>query len=311
MKALFLFVLPVVLLFSCATPAAVQPIPTAIPPAPRPFSAPPVAVTDTPAPESASSQPRPSVQLTFDRIQAESVDNLILYYQLRVDNPLEVPLNVDLTEPRILVNGTHSITVSSLLLQNGNSIVAQPFSPMTIPLQLNLDLTTFPSDFDEYTFLLALTAVYRTENSAPLPDALSCDITFPRIRVPELFVTGIAVSQSDLINTNLKVTIRIDNPNHFPVQLSSLAYQLYGDERFWSEGNSALSLNIPAKSSASTEVALIMNFINMPRTALDKVIAMKQLNYRFTGETTVAVPVAYLPSFRLRFDLNGKSPVVQ
>jgi LEA14-like dessication related protein len=321
MKALLLSVLPVVLLLSCATPAKVQPtqpsVPTAIPPAPRPFSAPPVVTPDTPAPKSvpeaapAPPLPRPNTQLSFERIEAESVDHLILYYQLRIDNLLAVPLYVDLTEPRILVNGTHSVIVSSLMLQNGNSIVAQPSTSTTIPLQLNLDLSTFPPNFDEYTFQLTLTAVYRAENSEPLSDTLSCDISFPRIRVPELLVTSIEVSQSDLINTRLKVSIRIDNPNLFPVQLSSLTYQLYGDERFWAEGKATLSLNIPAKSSASTDVALIMNFINMPRATLDKVIAMKQLNYRFTGETTVAVPVTYLPSFRLLFDLSGKSAVVQ
>jgi LEA14-like dessication related protein len=315
MKALLLFVLPVVLLLSCATPVKVQPtqtsVPTEIPPAPRPFSAPPDVVPDAPVPEAEPALPRPSAQLSFDRIQAESVEALILFYQLRIENPLEVPLSVDITEPHILVNGTHSITVSSLMLQNGNSIVAQPSTVTTLPLQLNLDISTFPPNFDEYAFQLALTTVYRAQNSQPLPDALSCDISFPRIRTPELLVTSIEVSKSDLINTQLKVSLRINNPNPFSAQLSSLTYQLYGEERFWAEGKSAIALNIPAKSSASTDVALIMNFTNMPRTMLDKVIAMKQLNYRFTGETTVAVPVTYLPSFRLLFDLTGKSAVVQ
>jgi LEA14-like dessication related protein len=196
------------------------------------------------------------------------------------------------------------------MLQNGNSIMAQAASPTTIPLQLNLDLSSMPPNFDEYAFKLALTAIYRVQNSVPMSDMLACDISFPRIRAPEFIVTSIAVNKAELINTQLKVSLRIDNPNAFPVQLSSLTYQLYGDDRLWAEGKNAIVLNIPAKSSAATEVAMIMNFIDMPRSTFDKVTSMKQLDYRLTGETSVAVPVTYLPSFRLGFDLNGKSPVV-
>jgi LEA14-like dessication related protein len=333
MKTFFLFVLPALILLSCASPAPAQPraqtsSPAAIPPAPRPFSTPPGARPDTPAPalvttpiprlEPAAPLPpiveplsSPAAQLSSDRIEAESVERLILYYQLKIDNPRAVPLYVELTEPHILLNGTYSVTVSSLLLQNGDTIVAQPAASTTLPLQLNLDLSTLPIDADEYTFELAFTVIYHAETGETLSEELSCNVSFQRVRVPELLVTGIEVSQDELINTRLKVTLRVDNPNLFAVQLSSLTYQLYGEERLWAEGDSPLSQNIPAKGSASTDLSLIMNFTNMPRSVLDSVIAMKQLNYRFTGETIVTVPVAYLPSFKLAFDLKGKSSVVQ
>jgi LEA14-like dessication related protein len=306
MKILFLLTVPTVLLLSCASPAPVQPTVT---PVPQSFSALPEAPPPPPKP-----LPRPSSRLTFDGLEAESIDRCALYYQLQVDNPRTGPLRLDLTEARILVNGTHTLPVTSLTPQtqdHAESIGVNASATNAIRLRLDLDLSRVPPDCDDYATQLTLCAAYRYENGEVLTETLSCDALFPRVREPQLFVTSITVSQAELINTRLKVTLRIDNPNPFPVELSALSYQLYGENRFWAQGNNGLSLPIPANGSASTNVALVMNFIDMPRGMLDSVVAMREIDYRFAGETTVAAPIAYLPSFHLAFDLSGTSAVVQ
>ncbi|MDR2158742.1 MAG: LEA type 2 family protein, partial [Treponema sp.] len=112
-----------------------------------------------------------------------------------------------------------------------------------------------------------------------------------------------------LVNTRFRVTVRIDNPNGFPVNLSSFEYELYGAGRFWADGKETDALHIPARDSAEVKLFLLMNFINMKRELLDEVIAMRQVRYRFSGEALVETGVSWLPEFRMRFDRQGHSNV--
>ncbi|MCL2233127.1 MAG: LEA type 2 family protein, partial [Treponema sp.] len=103
----------------------------------------------------------------------------------------------------------------------------------------------------------------------------------------------------------------IDNPNAFPVVLSSFDYELYGNGRFWAEGTERNLIQIPAKSSVEGNIFLIMNFMGMRRTLLDQIINLVDVNYRFTGEVQVSTGVDFLPTFVTAFDISGFSQVLE
>jgi LEA14-like dessication related protein len=117
--------------------------------------------------------------------------------------------------------------------------------------------------------------------------------------------------RAELINTRLKVRVRIDNPNGFAVDLSSFAYELYGSGRFWADGTVKDVMHIDPKASTERDLFLIMNFINMKRDLLDQVIALQTVDYRFAGESAVSTGIDYLPRFRMDFDRIGNSPVIE
>ncbi|MDR2418529.1 MAG: LEA type 2 family protein [Treponema sp.] len=302
---ILLLFLSVWLVFSCKT-------------VPEPVSAPPVApaLAVEPAPEPEPAQP--DARLSFDRLEAESLDRFVLYYLLTVDNPRVEPLYVELHEPQMLINEIYSLPDSSFkitpdLIQQ--FILDGGETTLTVPLRVELDISSFPSDIDEYIARFTLTTVYYYENNVLPPGVVFADALFPHIRVPEFQVTSIATIQADLINTRLRVEFRVNNPNPFPVDLSTFTYKLYGEGRFWAEGTRATPLHVSASSSATTQVELSMNFINMNRKLLDDILAMKEVNYRFTGESLVTLPrlnvIEFNHPFRLPFDLNGKSVVIK
>jgi hypothetical protein len=55
----------------------------------------------------------------------------------------------------------------------------------------------------------------------------------------------------------------------------------------------------------------MMNFINMPRGLLDQVIEMSQVRYRLKGRAELKPSFEHMPSFPIRFDLTGNSPVIK
>ena len=134
-------------------------------------------------------------------------------------------------------------------------------------------------------------------------------IVEPEIEVkePVFTITSIEIKQASLINTLFECTLKVDNPNTFAVTVSSLRYDLYGDGRLWGGGREKNLAVVPAQSSSETEFSFEMNFIDMPRSLLDDIIALKQVRYRFTGEAEIGAD--NLPTRRMAFDLSGDSEV--
>jgi LEA14-like dessication related protein len=262
---------------------------------------------------------QPAAELSFDRIEAENINRVVLYYRLRADNPRPLPLEVKIGGWKVLVDGVeYGRKDAALYIDEASAgeipveVPGSGFTEKTLRLDLNLGAyrdSPAAGDGGEYRADLLLNLVYQYDERKPLAGKISAAAAFPRIREPEFTITAIAILQAELINTRFRVNLRIDNPNMFPVDLSSFGYELYGAGRFWADGREEDVLHIPARGSAETRLFLMMNFINMKRGLLDEVIAMRQVRYRFTGEAEVGTGVSWLPRFRMGFDHTGNSAV--
>jgi LEA14-like dessication related protein len=235
-----------------------------------------------------------------------------LFYRLEPENAGAAP---EILAWEFLLNGEDPS--AKLPREKGLSLETVPGEGGALGLRLNLDLPEEGGDFDEYRSELRLRLIPANspgpaaEGDPAAAISLAVAANFPRIRPPEFTITSIVIMQAELINTRFRVDLRIDNPNGFPVNLSSLGYELYGTGRFWADGNMKTSLEVPPKGSAETRLNLVMNFINMRRELLNEVIALGQVPYRFTGEALVDTGILMLPSFRAGFDRSGYSAVVK
>ena len=141
---------------------------------------------------------------------------------------------------------------------------------------------------------------------------------------PEFDVISIYVIQADIVVTEFEAVIKINNPNDFALELSSIAYQLYGNGRLWASGTgnnlrssdsaskprSADELfQIPANGTGEARFFFSMNFTNMSRALLDDVIKMNKVNYRFKGEADIRPALKGIPPFKASFDCSGLSDV--
>ena len=126
---------------------------------------------------------------------------------------------------------------------------------------------------------------------------------------PEFEVISIYIIQADIVVTEFEAVLKINNPNDFACVLSSIKYELYGNNLHWADGVANDILNIPAKSSCETKFRFQMNFINTNRRLLDDVIAMRQIRYRFKGQADIRFDVPKTPDYSVNFDCSGFSDV--
>ena len=141
---------------------------------------------------------------------------------------------------------------------------------------------------------------------------------------PEFEVLSIYVIQADIVVTEFEAVIKIDNPNDFAVELSSITYELFGNGRLWASGtgsnlrssgassrSSAANkiFQIPAKGTGEARFFFSMNFTNMSRALLDDVVKMNRVNYRFRGQAEIQPVLEGVSSFKAGFDSSGFSDV--
>ena len=153
-------------------------------------------------------------------------------------------------------------------------------------------------------FLILCALLFITCKSQPKPAELPVEVIEPKFEVVSIFII-----QADLVVTEFEAVIKVDNPNNFAADLSSVKYELYGNNLFWAGGVANDILHIPANSSAETKFYFSMNFINMGRRLLDDIIAMRRVNYRFKGQAEVKPNVPKIHAFNVDFDCFGFSDV--
>ena len=153
-------------------------------------------------------------------------------------------------------------------------------------------------------FLGVFSLLTACKSAPPAPPATE-------VQEPTFIITSIKILQADLINTRLKLSLRINNPNTFPITLTSFRYELYGDGRLWANGIEKNLAVVPAKGFAETSLNFEMNFIGMKRRLLDDIIAMREVHYRITGNMEMGTDIPGLPHSRINFNYSGISSVIQ
>jgi LEA14-like dessication related protein len=260
----------------------------------------------------------PGSYLRFDHAEAAGLGEISLFYHISAENPRAAPARLAVAGWTLSLDGLdmRQEGVPALFVDGmpaGDASVAVPANGrLDIPLRLDISTEQFrDTGSGPHRAELGLETAWRYGGDEPIPLAIHAAAEFPRIREPEFTITSIAIMQAELINTRFRVNLRIDNPNLFPLDLSSFGYELYGDGLFWADGEEHDVLHIPAGASSEAKLFLVMNFIDMKRNLLDDVIKMRMVRYRFKGEVMVATDIAYLPRFNMAFDKSGLSEVLK
>ena len=267
----------------------------------------------TPQPEK-SIPPSPATEFLFDRMEIDlsqtggNIHLVTLFFRLKIENPQSSALKADIQSHKITVNDSEPDPKTTVFKYNDMSDYIEPQSSHEIMLELQINLKEYAQDINA---VLSLDLLFQYEKKPEISASVSALANFPNIREPVFSITSIKIKQADLINVKLETNLRVENPNAFPLTLSNFKYELYGDGLFWADGVENDVLTINSNSRNETTLYLTMNFINMRRSLLDEIIAMRDVRYRFTGTAEAVIDTPWLESFGLKFDREGYSPVIR
>ena len=132
---------------------------------------------------------------------------------------------------------------------------------------------------------------------------------FPIVREPRLEILSLKIERDILVTTNLRLAIKVHNPNAFPIALRSIAYEFDGERKPWGEGRTEGPFRLGASSSGRIELAIEMNFADRDRELLDLVNNLQVVQFRLAGTASVDAELGVPLVFPLAFDEEGSCRV--
>ena len=127
-----------------------------------------------------------------------------------------------------------------------------------------------------------------------------CSLFVPKLERPTLSVVRVQLLKSDLWHQELKVRMRVQNPNDRVLPIKGIMYQLDVEGQELAHGMSGDSFVVPALGEAEFDMSVSANMANMLIKLLNK--GGTQVEYRIYGK--ISLSAGLLRS--IKFDDHGK-----
>jgi LEA14-like dessication related protein len=113
-----------------------------------------------------------------------------------------------------------------------------------------------------------------------------CSLFVPKLERPTLSVVSVQMLKSDLWHQELKVRMRVQNPNDRALPVKGLTYQLEVDGEEFAHGMSGDSFVVPALGEAEFDMSVSANMASM----LVKLFGQSgsQVDYRLSGKIALS-----------------------
>ncbi len=259
----------------------------------------------SPPPAKTPARP-PEATVAKAEVTAVDIDTVRFSFSVRVSNPADSPAVVNMTTATLRVEDKpidKRRTAAPLSVAAGGTT--------EIPFRFDVRRSTLEDLVPGYESLRDAAWHFSAElaiRSGGGPSAgftAESSGTFPNVHGPGLQIVSLKIERYDLIETKLKLTIVVRNPNSFPLTFRSIDYVFSADGRIWGEGRAEIPQELPAGDDTDVQIPLTLNFIEMGRELLDKVAALGIVHYHLQATTSVTTPLDFLHEFSSKFDRKG------
>lgn len=90
-----------------------------------------------------------------------------------------------------------------------------------------------------------------------------CSLLVPKFETPTLTILGVQLLKSDLWHQELKVRLRVQNPNDRDLPVNGLSYIIELDGQQFAHGESSAAFVVPARGEAEFEMPVSANMASM------------------------------------------------
>jgi LEA14-like dessication related protein len=126
-----------------------------------------------------------------------------------------------------------------------------------------------------------------------------CSLFVPKLERPTLSVVRVQLLKSDLWHQELRVRMRVQNPNDRALPVQGIVYQLDLEGQELAHGMSGDSFVVPALGEAEFDMSVSANMANMVIKLLNK--GGNEVEYRIYGK--ISLSAGLLRS--IKFDDHG------
>ncbi len=255
---------------------------------------------------------RPVLKLDDVRLSDLSLNDIDLIFEVKIDNPNPMAINLAGFDYDFLLNGNSFISGQE---NNNLSIAAKGSSKMSIPLSLKFaDIyQTYQSvkNQDSTDYKMACGFIFNLPVLGDTRVPVSKSGKLPLIKIPSLKISSLKLEKLTFTRADLNLILNLKNQNNFSFAVKNLNYNFNVNNQSWASGLSQQSIQIQSKASNEISIPISLNFMEMGRTIYNVVIGNQALNYDFQGNMNLNSSIDFLQNIDLPIEKSGQLNIIK
>lgn len=248
----------------------------------------------------------PSLAVSDVQVSNISLQDIELTFDVDVDNPNAVAINLDSYNFDFLIDDNSFIKGDQPL---NTEIKSSTSSTVQIPVRFTFkDLyQTFSSikeqDETEYNLNAVIAVNLPILGLTEIP--LNKSGTFPVVKPPKISAPRLAVKSLSFTKADLELQLNIENPNNFGVTLNNLDYSVNINGLQSISGITSSTIEVLKKGSNTLRVPVSLNLIELGRSAYQILNGNKPLDYSLSGSTNIDATLPFFNTSNYTFGRTG------
>lgn len=246
----------------------------------------------------------PTVKYAGNQIKNMSLYDATIDFVIHLDNPNPISLPVQGLSYNVDINNKKMLSGSA---QPGTQIPAKSGIDINLPVVIRYE--EFLDGLQQLMHQDAFAYAIKGEIDVgffKVPYNASGNIALPKLPQIQLKTISVEKFAFDGIETAMQFTIK--NTNDFPLLADGLSYQLLLNNIATLSGNTANTINVPAKSDGNFEITSKFSLLELGKV-LDALKQSNTINATLKGE--LDVPVADNLTKSIPFSWSGETAIVR
>ncbi len=248
----------------------------------------------------------PEVSFIGAELSKLSFDAVDFLFDLKIKNPNNIGIKLAGFDYDFLVNESSFIKGTQ---DQGLEIAAVGEETIRFPLSLRFsDLyQTFQILRDQgissYRINVGLSFDIPILGAVRIPISKSGE--FPLVKLPKLSLDSVILENISLSSANLKIALKLDNPNIFAIILNNIKYQFNLNGQNLISGNMEHKIQVNENGGNIIQLPVSINFLQAGMAIQQILTGNENLNYQLKGSLDIATSHQLLDQLNLPFDLSG------
>ncbi len=249
---------------------------------------------------------KPKITVTDFKVSDISLRDIELIFDLEIDNPNAVAINLASYNFDFLINENSFVKGNQPL---ATEIKSNASTILQIPVSFTFDelFKTFSSirDDDEtgYDFRSTIGVNVPVLGLTEIP--LEKSGTFPVVKPPKISASKLKVKNLSFTKADLELELSINNPNSFGISLNNLNYNVDINGLESISGTTSQKIDLSSKENNSISIPVSFNLIQLGRSAYQLLKNDDPLDYSLSGNTNLDTSLPYFKASDFNFNRSG------
>ena len=255
---------------------------------------------------------KPTVEITNAKISNLSFDDLDLLFDIQINNPNSVGINLAGFDYDLLINENSFISGNQ---PDKLEIAANNQNSIQLPVKLKfVDIYNTFADLkknnnSKYQIKCGLNFNLPVLGETRIPISKSGDI--PLLKLPSISFNSVKLDNINFSGADLMLEVKFKNPNSFSMLIDQMNYNFQVNGNKWLSGKANQKTSTNQNGESIIQIPVSLDFLQMGSSLFQLISGGKNLNYNFTGNLDIKNSHPLLQQLSLPFNQAGKFDILK